>query len=91
MGKPGGLPSMGSHRFGQDWRDLAAATVVPKYATYNLLLWKTSTVICLTYAKWGNSVKTICNKLTTFSNMLKLYIFPNKDNTISIGRENKVN
>ena len=25
-GKPGGLPSMGSHRVGHDWRDLAAAT-----------------------------------------------------------------
>ena len=25
MGKPGGLPSMGSHRVGQDWSDLAAA------------------------------------------------------------------
>ena len=23
--KPGGLPSMGSHRVGHDWRDLAAA------------------------------------------------------------------
>ena len=25
MGKPGGLPSMGSHRVRHDWRDLAAA------------------------------------------------------------------
>ena len=25
MGKPGGLPSMGSHRVGHDWSDLAAA------------------------------------------------------------------
>ena len=25
MGEPGGLPSMGSHRVGQDWSDLAAA------------------------------------------------------------------
>ena len=25
MGEPGGLPSMGSHRVGYDWRDLAAA------------------------------------------------------------------
>ena len=24
-GKPGGLPSMGSHRVGHDWSDLAAA------------------------------------------------------------------
>ena len=26
-GKPGGLPSMGSHRVGHDWSDLAAAAV----------------------------------------------------------------
>ena len=25
MGEPGGLPSIGSHRVGHDWRDLAAA------------------------------------------------------------------
>ena len=25
MGEPGGLPSVGSHRVGHDWRDLAAA------------------------------------------------------------------
>ena len=25
MGEPGGLPSMGSHRVGHDWDDLAAA------------------------------------------------------------------
>ena len=31
MGEPGGLPSMGSHRVGHDWSDLAAAAaaVVP--------------------------------------------------------------
>ena len=27
-GKPGGLPSMGSHRVGHDWSDLAAAAVL---------------------------------------------------------------
>ena len=25
VAEPGGLPSMGSHRVGQDWNDLAAA------------------------------------------------------------------
>ena len=28
MGEPGGLPSMGSHRVGHDWSDLAAAAIV---------------------------------------------------------------
>ena len=30
MAEPGGLPSMGSHRVGHDWSDLAAAAVVTK-------------------------------------------------------------
>ena len=34
MGEPGGLPSMGSHRVGHDWGDLAAAA-----ATQCLKLW----------------------------------------------------
>ena len=28
MGEPGGLPSMGSHRVGHDWRDLAADILI---------------------------------------------------------------
>ena len=30
-GEPGGLPSMGPHRVGYDWSDLAAAAAVAKY------------------------------------------------------------
>ena len=30
-GEPGGLPSMGSHRVGHDWSDLAAAAAVAVY------------------------------------------------------------
>ena len=33
MGEPGGLPSMGSHRVGHDWSDLAAAAVPIKLLT----------------------------------------------------------
>jgi len=29
-GEPGGLPSMGSHRVGHDWSDLAAAAALPE-------------------------------------------------------------
>ena len=35
-GKPGGLPSMGSHRVGHDWSDLAAAAA----AVYSEILKK---------------------------------------------------
>ena len=38
MGEPGGLPSMGSHRVGHDWRDLAAAAVCfTSSAPYSML------------------------------------------------------
>ena len=30
MGEPGGLPSVGSHRVGHDWSDLAAAAKINK-------------------------------------------------------------
>ena len=29
--EPGGLPSMGSHRVGHDWSDLAAAAAAPEF------------------------------------------------------------
>ena len=41
MGEPGGLPSMGSHRVGHDWSDLAAvlSSFCPKEKTSTLLPW----------------------------------------------------
>ena len=38
MGEPGGLPSMGSHRVGHDWSDLAAAAaaLVNPYVNRNV-------------------------------------------------------
>ena len=41
MGEPGGLPSMGSHRVGHDWSDLAAAAagfilVIKTFVTFRL-------------------------------------------------------
>ena len=39
MGEPGGLPSMGSHRVGHDWRDLAAAAAAAAAHTTQKFLW----------------------------------------------------
>ena len=33
--EPGGLPSVGSHRVGHDWSDLAAAAAIPSYINMN--------------------------------------------------------
>ena len=35
VGEPGGLPSMGSHRVGHDWIDLAAAAAAAAYRLYS--------------------------------------------------------
>ena len=35
MGEPGGLPSMGSHRVGHDWSDLAAAAAARVFVKLN--------------------------------------------------------
>ena len=42
MGEPGGLPSMGLHRVGHDWSDLAAAAV--SFIEFSLLI--TSPTLC---------------------------------------------
>ena len=36
MGEPGGLPSMGSHRVGHDWSDLAAAAAWDRHCVFEI-------------------------------------------------------
>ena len=38
-GEPGGLPSMGSHRVGHDWNDLAVAAAIFIYLSNTLATW----------------------------------------------------
>ena len=61
-GEPGGLPSMGSHRVGHDWRDSAAAAaaaaaeyilIADKFNTYGLLAHKLITYFhLLIFSRW---------------------------------------
>ena len=44
-GEPGGLPSLGSHRVGHDWSDLAAAAVVRKGRSGQNILGNWQTVV----------------------------------------------
>ena len=46
-GEPGGLPSMGSHRVGHDWSDLAAAAAVIYRYIAGREFRKYSLVICI--------------------------------------------
>ena len=39
MGEPGGLPSLGSHRVGHDWSDVAAAAAAAVIYTKEYILW----------------------------------------------------
>ena len=39
MGEPGGLPSMGSHRVGHDWSDLAAVAAAYRYIDSSHIKW----------------------------------------------------
>ena len=47
MGEPDGLPSMGSHRVGHDWSDLAAAAAaaMPFYIWMTCVLWLIVTLL----------------------------------------------
>ena len=59
--EPVGLPSMGSHRVGHDWRDLAAAAAA---ATVTFLAWDK-----------GRSVVTVKQTLARLQHMLTLLQF----------------
>ena len=55
MGEPGGLPSMGSHRIGHDWRDLAAAAKSEEFYNKHLHVHHLDSILmfyntcCVTY------------------------------------------
>ena len=49
-GEPGGLPSMGLHRVGYDWSDLAAAASWCVYRSWNIILYAWS-LHCIQYYK----------------------------------------
>ena len=59
-GEPGWLPSMGSHRVGHDWSDLAAAAVFPTMC--HVLPWVYSICICILqrrYYPWEIRIKFV--------------------------------
>jgi len=45
MGEPGGLPSMGSHRVGHDWSNLAAAAAAVRWLTCELSTCRGHTIV----------------------------------------------
>ena len=55
MGEPGGLPSLGSHRIGHDWSDLAAAAAAACLVSYPIksVLFK----LCCKYESLSYQIK----------------------------------
>ena len=51
-GEPGGLPSMGSHRVGHDWSDLAAAAAAAAAFHCLNVLWEISLLTCWMTSCW---------------------------------------
>ena len=65
MGEPGGLPSMGSHRVGHDWSDLAAVAAAA-WSFSEILKHYISSHICstaATAAKLHQSCPTLCDPI----------------------------
>ena len=58
MGEPGGLPSMGLHRVGHDWSDLAAAAAAPM-TTVAKLMGKEKPGNWSTTYKWQNRLRLL--------------------------------
>ena len=59
--KPGGLPSVGLHRVGHDWSDLAAAA-----ATTSFPWWKTILIVIILIVLFLLFAPCICNCVTGF-------------------------
>ena len=62
-GKPGGLPSTGSHRVGHDWSDLAAATAAAFFYFFFFWNWKLKFVLGLDEGFPGSTAgkESACN------------------------------
>jgi len=58
-GEPGGLPSLGSHRVGHDWSDLAAAAAVCVYIYI---------CVCIYIMEYYSAIKK--NEILPFATML---------------------
>ena len=82
MGEPGGLPSMGSHRVGHDWSDLAAAAAAHCWWECTLVqpLWKRVLRVLKVKNRttvWSNNHTPGCAAQENKNAILKRYVHPN--------------
>ena len=76
-GEPGGLPSVGSHRVGQDCSDLAAAAAANMYPEYNLGSKWQRTCPVLTERSSSPTIDVKCIFLIPLKNILKTRVHSN--------------
>ena len=67
-GKPDGLPSMGSHRVGHDWSDLAAAAAAAVWsrASYLTSLWQVPSSMCTVFRTVPDRWWALCKCLSFY-------------------------
>ena len=69
MAEPGGLPSMGSHRVGHDWSDLAAAAAAGKDYLKIICIWKISVVNFEEFYRllipWSDQIRSVAQSCLT--------------------------
>ena len=77
--EPGGLPSMGSHKVGHDWSDLAAAAAAAAFFTVQLSYSYMTTRKTIALTKWtfiGKVMSLLFNMLSSFQHQTISNIFP---------------
>ena len=73
-GEPGGLPSMGSHRVGHDWSNLAAAAAAEQLHFHFLafIVTKESCSTWVQFWKWQNDLSLFPRQTIQYHNNLSL-------------------
>ena len=66
MGKPGGLPSMGSHRVGHDWSDIAAAAAFLLIKIIHSCVLPIASFWKFTLSSFMNDIFRVLNSRSTF-------------------------
>ena len=85
MGEPGGLPSMGSHRVGHDWNDLAAAAAAYFICIISLIIMTTSERNFITFLHFADletkAQRILCDSLNCSLKFLYSLPLPQTINT----------
>ena len=74
-GEPGGLPSIGSHRVGHDWSDLAAAVAAAEWMDKCIHQWNFLQIFICTYISWFRFLSSVMSKILNIWLYISLAFF----------------